>query len=84
MDFDLPPDRMAFWTAFLPETRRRLAKDGIHFEKIRYWSDALPERLGEEVSCWSNTIHVIFPASSCASRVDASSKRGTATSLIRP
>ena len=41
VDFDLPPDRMAFWTAFLPETRRRLAKDGVHFEKIRYWSGAL-------------------------------------------
>jgi hypothetical protein len=30
---------MAFWTSFLPETRRRLLKDGIHLEKIRYWSD---------------------------------------------
>ena len=46
VDFDLPPDRMAFWTAFLPETRRRLAKDGIHFEKIRYWSDALSREVG--------------------------------------
>ena len=43
---DLPPDRMAFWTAFLPELRRRLAKDGIHFEKIRYWSDALSREVG--------------------------------------
>ncbi len=41
VDFDLPPDRMAFWTSFLPEERRRLLKDGIHLEKIRYWSDAL-------------------------------------------
>jgi putative transposase len=46
MDFDLPPDRMAFWTAFLPETRRRLSKDGIHLEKIRYWSDALSREVG--------------------------------------
>jgi putative transposase len=46
VDFDLPPDRMAFWTAFLPETRRRLSKDGIHFEKIRYWSDALSRDVG--------------------------------------
>jgi len=46
VDFDLPPDRMAFWTAFLPEARRRLAKDGIHFEKIRYWSDALSREVG--------------------------------------
>ncbi|WP_164479486.1 integrase catalytic domain-containing protein [Methylocystis rosea] len=33
VDFDLPPDRMAFWTSFLPEERRRLLKDGIHLEK---------------------------------------------------
>ena len=46
VDFDLPPDRMAFWTAFLPETRRRLSKDGIHLEKIRYWSDALSRDVG--------------------------------------
>lgn len=43
---DLPPDRMAFWTSFLPEARRRLLKDGIHLEKIRYWSDVLSRDLG--------------------------------------
>ena len=37
---------MAFWTSFLPETRRRLLKDGIHLEKIRYWSDVLARDLG--------------------------------------
>jgi putative transposase len=46
LSFDLPPDRMAFWTGFLPETRRRLLKDGIHLEKIRYWSDVLARDLG--------------------------------------
>jgi putative transposase len=46
VSFDLPPDRMAFWTSFLPETKRRLLKDGIHLEKIRYWSDALARDLG--------------------------------------
>jgi putative transposase len=46
VDFALPPDRMAFWTAFLPKTRRRLSKDGIHLEKIRYWSDALSRDVG--------------------------------------
>ena len=46
VDFDLPPDRMAFWTSFLPEERRRLLKDGIHLEKIRYWSDALSRDVG--------------------------------------
>ena len=46
LSFDLPPDRMAFWTSFLPETRRRLLKDGIHLEKIRYWSDVLARDLG--------------------------------------
>jgi Mu transposase, C-terminal len=46
VSFDLPPDRMAFWTSFLPEKRRRLLKDGIHFEKIRYWSDVLARDLG--------------------------------------
>jgi putative transposase len=46
VDFDLPPDRMAFWTSFLPEERRRLLKDGIHLERIRYWSDALSRDVG--------------------------------------
>jgi putative transposase len=46
VDFDLPPDRMAFWTSFLPEERRRLLKDGIHLEKIRYWSDPLSRDVG--------------------------------------
>ena len=46
IDFDLPPDRMAFWTSFLPGDRRRLLKDGIHLEKIRYWSDALSRNVG--------------------------------------
>jgi putative transposase len=46
VDFDVPPDRMAFWTSFLPEERRRLLKDGIHLEKIRYWSDALSRDVG--------------------------------------
>ena len=46
VSFDLPPDRMAFWTSFLPEKQRRLLKDGIHFEKIRYWSDVLARDLG--------------------------------------
>ena len=40
------PDRMAFWTSFLPEKRRRLLKDGIHVDKIRYWSDVLSRDLG--------------------------------------
>ena len=46
VDFDLPPDRMAFWTSFLPGRRRRLLKDGIHLEKIRYWPDALARDVG--------------------------------------
>lgn len=46
VSFDLPPDRMAFWTSFLPEAKRRLLKDGIHLEKIRYWSDVLAMDLG--------------------------------------
>ena len=83
-DFDLPPDRMAFWTAFLPRIGAGWRKTAFTSRKSATGQTPCPERLGEEVSCWSNTIHVIFPASSCASRVDASSKRGTATSLIRP
>lgn len=46
VDFNLPSDRMAFWTSFLPGERRRLLKDGIHLEKIRYWSDALSRDVG--------------------------------------
>jgi putative transposase len=46
VDFNLPPDRMTFWTSFLPGDRRRLLKDGIHLEKIRYWSDALSRDVG--------------------------------------
>lgn len=37
---------MTFWTSFLPGDRRRLLKDGIHLEKIRYWSDALSRDVG--------------------------------------
>lgn len=48
VDFNLPPDRMAFWTSFLPGDRRRLLKDGIHLEKIRYWSDALSREVGRD------------------------------------
>jgi len=46
VDFNLPSNRMAFWTSFLPGERRRLLKDGIHLEKIRYWSDALSRDVG--------------------------------------
>jgi putative transposase len=42
----LPPDRLAFWVAFLPEYRRLLRRDGIHLFGIRYWSSALSQDIG--------------------------------------
>lgn len=46
VNFNLPSDRMAFWTSFLPSDRRRVLKDGIHLQKIGYWSDALSRDIG--------------------------------------
>jgi len=42
----LPPDRLKFWVAFLPEERRALRRDGIHLFGIRYWSPALAQDVG--------------------------------------
>lgn len=42
----LPPNRLAFWVAFLPEQRRLLRRDGIHLFGIRYWSSALSQDIG--------------------------------------
>lgn len=38
----LPADAEHFLISFLPVTRRRLQRNGIHFERIRYWADVLP------------------------------------------
>jgi len=38
----VPAHPEAFLISFLPVTRRRLQRDGLHFERIRYWSDVLP------------------------------------------
>jgi putative transposase len=42
----LPPDRLKFWVAFLPEERRALRRDGVHLFGIRYWSPALAQDVG--------------------------------------
>lgn len=42
----LPPDRLRFWVAFLPEERRQLRRDGIHLFGVRYWSPALAQDVG--------------------------------------
>jgi putative transposase len=38
----IPANPEAFLISFLPVTRRRLQRDGLHFERLRYWSDVLP------------------------------------------
>jgi putative transposase len=38
----LPADPQRFLISFLPVTRRRLQRNGLFFERIRYWSDVLP------------------------------------------
>jgi putative transposase len=38
----MPAHPEAFLVSFLPVTQRRLQRDGLHFERIRYWSDILP------------------------------------------
>jgi putative transposase len=38
----VPAHPEAFLISFLPVTRRRLQRDGLHFERIRYWSVVLP------------------------------------------
>jgi putative transposase len=38
----LPIDPERFVIGFLPVIHRRLQRDGIHFERIRYWADVLP------------------------------------------
>jgi len=42
----LPPDRLHFWVAFLPERPRLLRRDGIHLFGIRYWAPALSQDIG--------------------------------------
>jgi putative transposase len=42
----MPQDRMAFWTSFLPEERRRLRPDGIWLHGLPYWSNVLSADLG--------------------------------------
>jgi len=44
--FRLPPDRLRFWVAFLPEKPRLLRRDGIHLFGIRYWASALSQDVG--------------------------------------
>jgi putative transposase len=38
----IPADPDRFLLSFLPVTRRKLQRNGLHFERIRYWSDVLP------------------------------------------
>jgi putative transposase len=38
----IPADPDRFLLSFLPITRRRLQRNGLHFQRIRYWSDILP------------------------------------------
>ena len=38
----MPADPTRFLVSFLPVTRRRLQRNGLIFERIRYWSDMLP------------------------------------------
>jgi putative transposase len=38
----LPADSTRLLLSFLPMVRRRLQRNGLHFERIRYWSDMLP------------------------------------------
>ena len=38
----IPADPDRFLLSFLPVTRRRLQRNGLHFQRIRYWSDILP------------------------------------------
>ena len=61
MDFDLPPDRMAFWTAFLPGFGAGWRKTAFTSRKSATGQTPCPERLGEEGSCSSNSIPAIFP-----------------------
>lgn len=42
----LPPDRLRFWVAFLPEESRQLRRDGVHLFGLRYWSPALSQDVG--------------------------------------
>ncbi len=42
----LPPDRLHFWVAFLPEQPRLLRRDGIHLFGIRYWTPVLSQDVG--------------------------------------
>jgi putative transposase len=42
----LPPDRLHFWVAFLPEKPRLLRRDGIHLLGIRYWAPAMSQDIG--------------------------------------
>lgn len=44
--FRLPPDRLRFWVAFLPEKPRLLRRDGIHLFGIRYWAPVLSQDIG--------------------------------------
>jgi putative transposase len=38
----IPADPDQFLLSFLPVTRRRLQRNGLHFQRIRYWSAILP------------------------------------------
>jgi len=38
----VPADLQRFLISFLPVVRRRLQRNGLFFERIRYWSDTLP------------------------------------------
>jgi putative transposase len=38
----VPAHPEALLISFLPVTRRRLQRNGLHFERIRYWADVLP------------------------------------------
>ena len=38
----LPADPQRFLISFLPVVQRRLQRNGLYYERIRYWSDVLP------------------------------------------
>lgn len=83
VDFNLPPDRMAFWTSFLPGERRRLLKDGIHWKRSGTGLMPCHAMLVVAPNSRSNMIQEIFPEYSFANLMAGLLKRDTAISHSR-
>ena len=61
----LPADPARFVIGFLPIIHRKLQRNGLFFERIRYWADVLPSIAQPSNRSWCAMTRVICRGSTC-------------------